>query len=211
MGRSIGGEVIRPIKNALDDMPIHVRQLGDMIRKHRAQQRRNHDGVDDVDRFDSTVTTRGANTKTTLWDTESRRPIAEHGHIGEDFGSSTRGDNATDIGNLGEATDDGGHLGAHRFYGDTPDVGIVPQASNLNRGAWKKMENEWADWSGQGYHVDYEVDVLPPGSVRPDRFEVSYTVTDPATGDVVRDHSTSFNNAAGELFDRIPRADIPKR
>ncbi|GEK85511.1 TNT domain-containing protein [Microbacterium aerolatum] len=48
----IGDSVIRPLKNALDGMPIHVRQLGEMIRQHRAQQRRNQGGVNDIDHFD---------------------------------------------------------------------------------------------------------------------------------------------------------------
>ena len=58
----------------------------------------------------------------------------------------------------------------------------MPQAANLNRGAWKTMENEWADWVNNGYRVDYNIDVYPPGAVRPDSFEVEYTVSNPADG-----------------------------
>lgn len=181
----IGDEVFRPIIRALDDAPVHMRQLRDVVDGLKAKQIRNRDGVTDVDKFDSTVTTRGRNEKTTRWDPETGRPVSERGQIHEDFGSSNRGDNATDVGNLGNSTDDGGHLGGHRFFGDTPDEGIVPQAANLNRGAWKKMENEWADWAGKGYQVDYNIDVNPPGAVRPDSFDVEYTVTNPATGEIV--------------------------
>jgi hypothetical protein len=166
--------------------------------------------VRDKDNFDDTVTIRGRNRKTTTYDPNTGRPVSERGRIDEDFGGGDRGDNATDVGNLGRDTDDGGHLGAHRFFGDTPDEGIVPQAANLNRGAWKRMENEWADWVAAGYRVDYNVDVYPPGAVRPDSFEVEYTVSNPATGEVAYRNWPSFWNEAGESFDRIPRADIPR-
>jgi hypothetical protein len=205
----IGDEVFRPIIRALDDAPVHLRPLRDVVDGMKAKQIRNRDGVSGIDKYDSTVTARGRNEKTTRWDPETGRPVSERGQINEDFGSSDRGDNATDVGNLGNRDDDGGHLGAHRFFGDTPDEGIVPQASNLNRGAWKKMENEWADWVSKGYRVDYDIDILPPGAIRPDKFEVAYTVSNPVTGDVIRDHSTSFNNVAGQTFNRVPSSAMP--
>lgn len=46
----MGSSVIRPLKNALDDMPVHVRQLSEMFRKHGQKQNRNTAGVNDVDR-----------------------------------------------------------------------------------------------------------------------------------------------------------------
>ena len=165
-----------------------------------------------VKRLDSegaTVTTRGPNTKTTKWDAETHRPISERGHISKDFGSSKRGDNATEIGKMGNEGDDGGHLGGHRFFGDTPDEGIAPQIANLNRGAWKKMENEWADWANKGYHVHYNIDVSPPGAVRPDKFEVDYTVTNPHTGEIVHENWPMFRNVDGQDFDRVYPADMP--
>jgi DNA/RNA endonuclease G (NUC1) len=85
----------------------------------------------------------------------------------------------------------------------------VPQAANLNRGAWKTMENEWAAWVNSGYRVDYTIDVYPPGAVRPDSFEVEYTVSNPHTGQVVHRNWPSFWNEAGETFDRVPRGDMP--
>ena len=87
----------------------------------------------------------------------------------------------------------------------------MPQAANLNRGAWKKMENEWADWVGKGYQVDYDIDVHPPGAVRPDCFEVTYTVSNPETGAVVHRDWPAFWNEAGESFDRVSRGDMPSR
>lgn len=197
-------EVMRKAKNAVDDagsdLNLRLAQLTDRINEHL-------DGVvkkvRDTDNFDSSVTTRGRNTKETHFNPENRRPVQEEGTIFDDFGSSDRGDNATTIGQLGLEGDDGGHLGGHRFYGDTPDEGIVPQASNLNRGAWKKMENEWADWAAEGCRVDYRISVDPPGAVRPDNFQVAYVVSDPATGEILEVRSPSFANVSGETFDRI--------
>ncbi|KZK78995.1 putative ribonuclease YeeF [Pseudovibrio sp. W64] len=126
----------------------------------------------------------------------------------EDFGSSKRGDNATKIGKLGDPGDQGGHLAGHRFMGDTPDEGIAPQAGNLNQGAWKTMENEWADWIKKGYQVEYDIKVIPPGAVRPDAFDVSYKVVDPKTGKMRYKDKPSFENEAGETFDRIYFRDI---
>lgn len=168
--------------------------------------------VRDEDDFnDAVITTRGGNAKVTVYDPSTGRPITEYGHIRDDFGGSARGDNATDIGRLGEGGYDGGHLGAHRFFGDTADPGIVPQMANLNRGPWRTMENEWADWSRQGYHVDYTVDVYPPGATVPDTFEVVYTVTDPATGRIRYQNTPHFYNQPGQIFDRVPPADITGR
>lgn len=196
--------VMRELKQAVvggstrlnDGLP----QLADRITEHLDTVVK---AVRDTDKFDNTVTTRGRNTKTTHWDPDTRRPVQEEGTIFEDFGSSSRGDNATEIGALGNPGDDGGHLGAHRFYGDTPDEGIVPQVANLNRGAWKKMENEWADWVAEGCRVDYRIALDPPGAVRPDNFQVVYVVSDPTTGEIIDFQKPSFANVTGETFDRI--------
>ncbi|WP_439591915.1 hypothetical protein [Microbacterium sp.] len=49
---SIGKAVIRPLKDALDDMPVHVRQLSEMFRRHGQKQNRNTSGVSDLDATD---------------------------------------------------------------------------------------------------------------------------------------------------------------
>ena len=54
MGR-VGDELIRPIIRALDDVPVHGRQLGDLVRKLRAKQSTNRDGVVEIDTFDVTL------------------------------------------------------------------------------------------------------------------------------------------------------------
>lgn len=175
-------------------------QLADRITEHLDSVIKQ---VKDNDKFNNTVTTRGRNTKNTHWNPSNRRPVQEEGTIFRDFGGTSRGDNATEIGRTGEEGDDGGHLGAHRFFGDTPDEGIVPQAANLNRGAWKKMENEWADWVEQGCRVDYRIAIDPPGAVRPDNFQVVYVVSDPSTDQILEVRNPTFANVAGETFDRI--------
>ena len=45
-------------------------------------------------------------------------------------------------GKLGLKTDEGGHLIGQRFTGPTDGFNLIPQDTNLNRGAWKAMENE---------------------------------------------------------------------
>lgn len=45
----IGDEVFRPIIRALDDAPVHLRPVGDVPRLLKRQQRRNQDGVHDID------------------------------------------------------------------------------------------------------------------------------------------------------------------
>ena len=166
--------------------------------------------VRDEDNFNNAVVTnRGGNAKVTVYNPATGRPITEYGHIREDFGSSTRGDNATAVGNSVPGDYDGGHLGGHRFFGDTADPGIVPQASNLNRVAWRVMENEWAAWSRRGYQVDYTIDVYPPGAELPDTFEVSYTVTNPNTGEQILQAYPYFYNQPGQVFTRVPSAEMP--
>lgn len=54
MSKGIGDSVIRPLKNALDDMPIHVRQLAEMFRKHGQKQNRNTSAVQNLDSADVT-------------------------------------------------------------------------------------------------------------------------------------------------------------
>ncbi|ATG47262.1 hypothetical protein CEW89_06570 [Celeribacter ethanolicus] len=146
---------------------------------------------------------RGTNEEIIQYDETTGRPMNSEGTIRQDFGSTRRGDGATGVGKLGKDGDQGGHLGAHRFFGDTPDQGIAPQAGNLNMGAWRTMENEWADWTKMGYEVDFKIDVYPPGAVRPDEFRTQYLVKDPQTGKTVYRGRQRFENEPGQSFKRI--------
>ncbi|WP_194421440.1 hypothetical protein [Microbacterium abyssi] len=48
----IGSSVIRPLKDALDGMPVHVRQLSEMFRKHGQGHTRNRSDIADLDTTD---------------------------------------------------------------------------------------------------------------------------------------------------------------
>ncbi|WP_309066648.1 hypothetical protein [Microbacterium sp.] len=49
MARSIGDEAIKPLLRALDDTPVHVKQLAEMFRKHGSKQHRNTSEVQNLD------------------------------------------------------------------------------------------------------------------------------------------------------------------
>ncbi len=49
---SIGKAVIRPLKDALDGLPVHVRQLSEMFRRHGQRQRNNNAQVTGLDKYD---------------------------------------------------------------------------------------------------------------------------------------------------------------
>lgn len=72
----IGSAVIRPLTDALDGMPIHVRQLAEMFRKHGQKQNRNNAGVDDLDATDVPQSLRDG------WNTSGPTPndIVDVGH-----------------------------------------------------------------------------------------------------------------------------------
>lgn len=207
--------LMRAIKNSLDSVTQSTKNLSGMAKKHVDKidadiARRNSTDKDAVNyvRNGNTVTqTRGGNTKTTAFDPKTNRPIMEMGTIRKDFGSSRRGDRATKVGrdygrdaDGNRLRDDGGHIGAHRFFGDSLDIGIVPQNFNLNRGAWNSMESKWASLTDEGMEVNYLVEVFPPGSERPDAFQVTYEVFNPKTGQSEGIYSVPFANQAGHSF-----------
>lgn len=67
----IGSSVIRPLRDALDGMPIHVRQLSEMFRKHGQKQNRNNAGVTDLDGTDVPQSLRDG-WRTDSWHTPNR-------------------------------------------------------------------------------------------------------------------------------------------
>ncbi|HID06789.1 MAG TPA: hypothetical protein EYP10_06540, partial [Armatimonadetes bacterium] len=156
---------------------------------------------------------RGTNTATYNVNTATGRPNSVEATLREDFGSTTRGDNATEVGQYGGAGYDGGHLVAHRFMGDQIDGGIAPQVRNLNRGAWKKMENEWADWlnvykpsAGKRVEIDVKIDIDPPGADVPDGFDVEFDVYEvdvSGTRTRVGGNEKYFPNREGIVYNRV--------
>lgn len=77
------------------------------------------------------------------------------------------------------SSDDGGHYLATIFRGPGERINLTPMDSNLNRGAWKALENRWAQALRRGEEVRVVIDVnYAPEGVRPVRFVVSYKIGD---------------------------------
>lgn len=80
-------------------------------------------------------------------------------------------------GKCGASGDEGGHLIASIFNGPGERLNLLPMNGNLNKGAWKAMENSWASALKQGQTVGVKIDPVYSGSsVRPDRFTVRYSI-----------------------------------
>ena len=101
----------------------------------------------------------------------------------------------------GVADDAGGHIIGHRFAQDQGIKNMFPQNANFNNGAFKKMENEWADWiTKKGGSV--EVDLRLVGDAkRPGAVEIRYKLLD-ADGNVYKTRAHELENRAGEVFNR---------
>ncbi|MDR1978126.1 MAG: DNA/RNA non-specific endonuclease [Synergistaceae bacterium] len=75
------------------------------------------------------------------------------------------------------ATDDGGHLIADRFGGDGGSGNLVPMDAKLNRGEFKKMENDIAAAKADGKEVSLKVEPqYSDNSARPTSFTVTYSI-----------------------------------
>ncbi|MET7142455.1 DNA/RNA non-specific endonuclease [Xanthomonas sp. PPL139] len=95
-------------------------------------------------------------------------------------------------GKCGFADDEGGHLVASIFDGPGEKLNLVPMNSNLNRGAWKSMENEWANALREGKDVKVTIEPVYSGSSsRPDRIVVRYSI------DGSRPVHVDFRNSPG--------------
>ncbi|EOW2402474.1 hemagglutinin repeat-containing protein [Cronobacter turicensis] len=80
-------------------------------------------------------------------------------------------------GKCGVSGDEGGHLIASIFGGLGEKLNIVPMNGNLNKGAWKQMENTWATALKEGKQVKVKIDPVYSGSsVRPDKFTIQYQI-----------------------------------
>lgn len=93
--------------------------------------------------------------------------------------------------------DDGGHLIATIFKGSGNMDNLVPMNSNLNRGEWKKLENEWANALNDGDKVRVKIRPNYSGnSKRPDSFVIRYKI-----GDEDRWRLKNFDNVPGGKLD----------
>jgi hypothetical protein len=74
-------------------------------------------------------------------------------------------------------TDDKGHVIADIFGGANKIENLVPMDSNLNRGEYKKIENDCVKAKNAGKDVSMQVDIHYTGeSKRPSSFTVTHTI-----------------------------------
>ena len=75
------------------------------------------------------------------------------------------------------AGDDRGHLIADQFDGNNTLANIVAMNGELNKGAYKAMEDLWAEAIRNGQHVSGTIELVYSGSsFRPSTFEVAYSI-----------------------------------
>jgi len=144
---------------------------------------------------------------------EDGTPISAEAILRKNFGSSKRSHTEARAqsqagGDARLSTDDGGHIIGHRFIGNQGAQNLFPQNANLNRSAYKKMENEWADWIDEGFEIRLKVELDPPGAARPDNIKARYEVIDPHTKNRVFRREHDFQNQTGENFSRIQKKDM---
>lgn len=81
------------------------------------------------------------------------------------------------VGQQGIEGDEGGHLIASILNGSGEKINLLPMNANLNRGAWKQMENTWTKALEEGKTVNVKIEPVYSGTnIRPDKFMVKYTV-----------------------------------
>src|SRR3546814_11709816 len=83
---------------------------------------------------------------------------------------------------------------------------MFPQDGNFNVSAYKKLENEWADWIDTGMDVHITVELAPKQLDLPEQVRVAYEVTDPDDGRVVSEQRVTYRNEACQPFAPVPRA-----
>ncbi|MEH6417945.1 DNA/RNA non-specific endonuclease [Pseudomonas sp. CGJS7] len=135
------------------------------------------------------------------------RPVHAEATLRTVFSKIERSDAETDAqraaADRGVDGDQGGHVFGHRFVTDQGLKNLFPQNGNFNMGAYKTLENEWAAWVDKGMDVRIQIDLTPRNVDRPDRVRISYEVIDPSDGGRVYDQRVSFDNRAGQHYDRV--------
>ncbi|QTD45484.1 DNA/RNA non-specific endonuclease [Ottowia testudinis] len=97
--------------------------------------------------------------------------------------------------------DVGGHIIGHRFVKNQGIRNMFPQNMQFNNSAYRKLENEWADWiNKRGGSVDIDIQLVG-NSARPDKVQVKYSLID-ADGNRVDKFAKIFENQAGQVYDR---------
>lgn len=76
-----------------------------------------------------------------------------------------------------------------------------PQNPQFNNSAYKKLENEWADWVKSGKEVEVDIRLIGGKGERPDEIEIAYKVADPTPGSKFGyDNFVVFENQSGQTF-----------
>ena len=109
-------------------------------------------------------------------------------------------------------TDDGGHSIGTRFNGSSGYENLTAQDRSLNRGAYKQMENKWANSLEKGEPVFVNIDAYSANkSDRPDAY-MGYSITEHKNGKRELD-AFSFQNLTKEEQEKmeeiINETDIP--
>lgn len=102
-----------------------------------------------------------------------------HGELSEGPIASRSRSNQTQAGkpDRREGKDDGGHFIAARFNGPNDSFNHFAQDRNFNRGAYRKLEDDWAADLRAGRKVVVDIDALYDGpSRRPYQLNVPWTV-----------------------------------
>jgi len=105
------------------------------------------------------------------------RVVEAKGHL--ELKTSDRNSYQQEVAGRGDRlpTDQGGHLIATIFHGPGDRINLVPMNGNLNVGAWKRMENGFADALKAGKPVDVDIKAVYSGSSqRPTHFVVDSVI-----------------------------------
>ena len=139
--------------------------------------------------------------KGTLQSIPGKRNTGAQANVGWQYRRKGNSDNTQN--------DDGGHLIATIFNGDGDFANLVPMNSNLNRSAWKKMENTWAKLLKAGCEVKIEIKLKYNNnySLRPDHFYVTTIakITDDQTPKRV---IFDFDNEDNQKIDEEKREEL---
>lgn len=138
------------------------------------------------------------------------RPVEANATFREVFSGATRsGDEVAAQRNLAGKLDDdhAGHVIGHRFGLDQGVKNLFPQNGNFNTSAYKKFENEMADFVNAGAEVKTNVKLKWDGD-RPSSVRVDYQAVDPKNSNVVHEARERFTNTAGQVYDRLPASYI---
>lgn len=123
-------------------------------------------------------------------DPASRTRLA-YGELSDETASRSRTNQRNAGGDDRLASDDGGHFIASRFNGPSDAFNHFAQDANFNRGAYRALEDEWANDLGAGEHVSVDIVASYSGdSKRPDQLIVGWTIAG-------THHREVFNNRRG--------------